>query len=359
VKKLFHLLERYPWWSTQSGYDRIFTGITASDGYAAHHMYLHARSAPSVLRPALRCLKKKAYGMGAYDADRAWDEVRALWRARVSPIDLIHHTSIDESYGLLRLVKRFSDALLVGTLHQPYGMWRLWNGTFDNLKALDALVIMSSAELDLFARHIERDKIHFIPYATNTDFWTPGSSSKDPERPLLLFCGTWLRDFETLANVVDRVVASKPEVRFALVMNSAYRSRLGSLSYRLARHAQVEWYEGISDERLLELYRESTALFLPMLNAAANNAVLEAMACGTPVVSNEVGGLSDYVTDACGCLLPVGDADAMFETVMELMQDHARCRQMGSCARARAVDLFSESIVRKQYTTLYDTLLAD
>jgi glycosyltransferase involved in cell wall biosynthesis len=72
------------------------------------------------------------------------------------------------------------------------------------------------------------------------------------------------------------------------------------------------------------------------------NVVLEAMACGVPVVATDVGGLREYVRPpGNGLLTPKGDAPAFADALLTLLADAERARVIGRQNRADAVDKFS------------------
>ena len=80
---------------------------------------------------------------------------------------------------------------------------------------------------------------------------------------------------------------------------------------RLAGNSRTHWHSGLYSEQVRELYRRATLLFLPFIDAAANNGIVEALACGLPIVSTRVGGIPDYVPDDCGRLCAPGDGKIM------------------------------------------------
>ena len=73
--------------------------------------------------------------------------------------------------------------------------------------------------------------------------------------------------------------------------------------------------------------------------ATANNVLLEALACGTPIVADRVGGIPEYVTDGCGFLSGPGDAAALADSIEQLARSPALRHSMGAAARRRAEEL--------------------
>lgn len=85
---------------------------------------------------------------------------------------------------------------------------------------------------------------------------------------------------------------------------------------------------------------------------------LEAMACGTPVVSTDVGGVREVVEDGRqGFLVPATDLEAYAERLQRLLRDRELSRRLGAAARERAVARFERHHVVEQYETLYRELL--
>jgi len=72
--------------------------------------------------------------------------------------------------------------------------------------------------------------------------------------------------------------------------------------------------ESISDNLLLSLYRGAEVLLVPSTSEGLGLPVLEALACGTPVISSDGGALRETVSDS-GLLLPVNDTDAWIDAI--------------------------------------------
>jgi glycosyltransferase involved in cell wall biosynthesis len=86
--------------------------------------------------------------------------------------------------------------------------------------------------------------------------------------------------------------------------------------------------------------------------------VLEALACGTPVVATAVGGIPEQIIEGeTGFLLPAGDAAALAERLTQLAQSPALVRAMGSAARRDAACRFSLERMAGEYQKLYQEMI--
>jgi alpha-maltose-1-phosphate synthase len=101
-----------------------------------------------------------------------------------------------------------------------------------------------------------------------------------------------------------------------------------------------------SDPRLLALYQQADLMALPTYGDTNPWVLLEAMACGTPVVSTPVGGIPDMLEGGrAGVLVPYGDRVALAQALDGLIADPARRAQLGQRARQRCEQHYD---VRKQ-----------
>jgi glycosyltransferase involved in cell wall biosynthesis len=93
-----------------------------------------------------------------------------------------------------------------------------------------------------------------------------------------------------------------------------------------------------------------------MENATANNALLEAMACGLPVVAERVGGIPEYVNRECARLVPTGDCQAIASSILQLSESPELRLAMGQAARRRAEELDWKHAAR-QTRDIYESVL--
>lgn len=95
----------------------------------------------------------------------------------------------------------------------------------------------------------------------------------------------------------------------------------------------------------------------PSLEDNLPNTILEAMACGVPVVAFDVGGAKDAIVDGeNGALEAVGNSAALAERLADLVTDAGKRQTMGQAARKRAEDIFAPKRQAAAYSALYKSL---
>ena len=114
----------------------------------------------------------------------------------------------------------------------------------------------------------------------------------------------------------------------------------------------------VGNERLLSLiYSAADVFVIPSREDNLPNTVLEAMACGTPVVGFEVGGIPEMVRPGItGLLAPPEDAAALGQAISELLQDHQGRTKMAAQCRRIAVEEYAVEIQARRYGQLYQQL---
>ncbi|RME40031.1 MAG: glycosyltransferase family 1 protein [Planctomycetota bacterium] len=135
---------------------------------------------------------------------------------------------------------------------------------------------------------------------------------------------------------------------------------------------QTRWERWVRDRGFADRvrflgYRDD----VPALTAAADvcvlssikegipRAVMEAAACGRPMVATDVAGNRDALLDGkTGYLVPLGDAAAMAERIERLLRDEPLRRRMGEAGRRHAEQHFDENKVTERILAVYDEMLA-
>jgi glycosyltransferase involved in cell wall biosynthesis len=163
---------------------------------------------------------------------------------------------------------------------------------------------------------------------------------RERARPRVLFVGGRFAEKggeDLLAALGDQLAC---EVDLDLVTPAPVAERPGVRVHRL----------GPTDERLLDLQQQADVMCLPTHGDASPWVVLEAMACGTPVVSTSVGGIPDMLDHGrAGVLVPYGNPRVLGETLRGLLADPGKCAQLAGRARLRCEARYD---ARKQFMRL-------
>jgi sugar transferase (PEP-CTERM/EpsH1 system associated) len=121
----------------------------------------------------------------------------------------------------------------------------------------------------------------------------------------------------------------------------------------------LAWLPGERDD-VPDVMRGLDCFVLPSLAEGISNTILEAMACGLPVLATAVGGNVELVDDGVtGALVAGADVDALAAGLVSIASDPARAAAMGLAARARVERHFSLRSMVGAYQGLYDKLLAE
>ena len=105
------------------------------------------------------------------------------------------------------------------------------------------------------------------------------------------------------------------------------------------------WAGRVDDEELAALYRGARCLVFPSLYEGFGLPVIEAMACGTPVVTSR-GGATEEVAGGAALLVAPGDGDALTDALAHLLGDESARRTLSEAGRARAATMTWEATGR-------------
>jgi phosphatidyl-myo-inositol dimannoside synthase len=128
------------------------------------------------------------------------------------------------------------------------------------------------------------------------------------------------------------------------------------LAKKLKVLQQINFKGYISRETMESEYQYADIFVLPSYNEGMSNSLLEAMACGLPVVVTKVGGTSELVVDGeNGYAFPTGDEEKLYLILEKIAMEPASLNEMGEKSRRIAESLNWENIVN-QYDTLFKSI---
>lgn len=117
----------------------------------------------------------------------------------------------------------------------------------------------------------------------------------------------------------------------------------------------VTWLGHVDD--MVALFGMVDIVVLPSYREGLPRSLVEAAACGLPLITTNVPGCREVVTDEIdGLLVPVRDSDAIAEAIRRLLVDPVLARRLGEAARIKARTYFDERIVIERTLAVYAEL---
>ena len=160
------------------------------------------------------------------------------------------------------------------------------------------------------------------------------------------------------------VEACSPDVPLTLVGRAYDKTYLEDLRARSAG-ADVTFVGDADDAEAARILRSATVLALPSVHRDLYGrthampellglVLLEAMACGTPVVCSDAGGMSEFVRDGeTGLVVPWGNAGALGRALREILDDPVRAEAMGRAAAEEARRRHTWDVVARRALEAY------
>lgn len=163
---------------------------------------------------------------------------------------------------------------IVCTYHQPISVFKENTEWIEPIKLLDKIILMGADDHEYFKKLNANVVVKFIPHGINTNYYYPLEQKK---KRSILMVGNWLRDFEFANKVFEQLFVNDKELKINVVTNKENFKHFSANS-RLIHH------NNITDSQLRDLYQVTKLVFLPLVEFTANNAILEAAACGAEIL---------------------------------------------------------------------------
>lgn len=281
---------------------------------------------------------------------------------------------------------------VVGTYHMDVfgqGLWRRffsWHARKLLPRALEHMQRITVSSLD-YARasrlgalmaeneQLER-KVVELPLGVDTRRFSPmdreggedGNADGDGERTLLfvgaLDAAHYFKNIPGLLRAFAVLAERNPTAQYRLIVAGKGSGLDGyrALAKKLKIADRVSFPGFVPDDELPALYRRADACILPSLDSseAFGLVLVEAMACGTPVIASDIPGVRSVVDRGrTGWLIDdPEDTEEMASKIRMLLDDPKRCREFGKQARERVLAKYDEEKLGRKLEGIYEEVLA-
>lgn len=164
-----------------------------------------------------------------------------------------------------------------------------------------------------------------------------------------------LFDLIKCAILVKRII---PDIKFVICGTGSLLQNLKEKVRSVGLEEQVIFLGRVDRKKLIQIYQNATIHVVPSIYEGLPTVLLEAMACGLPVVATNIGGNRDIISsNVNGLLIPPGSPEAMAKMIMILWDNESLRKKIGGNARETILKKYTWDIVVNDFVNVYECLL--
>ena len=225
--------------------------------------------------------------------------------------------------------------------------------------------LMDKVQISMLNPAIRKSRV--IPNGVDLNLYHPGDQLRartelniSPTAKVLLFSAqdgaiNKFKDFQTVEKAISLVAQQFPNQELKFI------SLGGTAKNRLIGNVTIEFLGFTRDYQQIARYYQAADVYIHAARAETFGLVIiEAMACGTPVVATAVGGIPEVLTDGqSGFLTPPQDPRAMAASILLLLKNEDLQNRMGKAASDEAQRKFSLKHQADEFIRWYGEVIED
>ena len=287
--------------------------------------------------------------------------------------DLIHaHSHLSFSTIMASLVRKIGGPPLIITSHgimsastpDWFNMFYMKTVGKWTLRSADKIICYTQMEKNKLAHMLKIDceKIRVIPNGIDTDLFHPDEGSykkKSLSNEIsILWVGRFVRGkgVEYIVHAAKILVREFPNLKILLVGDGPLKSEIEGLIGNFGLEKNITIKENIANENMPEIYQKSDIFVLSSLNEGVPKTLLEAMACGKPVIVSEFPHLAELIKNT-GLTFPKGDVNSLVNKIIKLIKNKELAENLGKNGRNKVIKNHSWNNTVKKTVNLYRDML--
>ena len=233
--------------------------------------------------------------------------------------------------------------------------------------AHDATLIVTISEYSLkkIKEHYQVDasKVRIVPNGVAIEKFKPLEDTQAAKQnfeltnqPTVLFVGSLIprKGLTFLVEAARKVVKEKQTTQFLIVGEGPLHSQLTKMLASANLTAHFRFLGKVSDDLLPSVYNCADVFVLPSIQEGQGIVLLEAQACGKPVVAFDLGGINEAVHNGVtGLLVPLGNTEALANALLKLLDDESLRVRMGVSGRRFVSDFFTWDTCAEKMLKVY------
>jgi glycosyltransferase involved in cell wall biosynthesis len=224
----------------------------------------------------------------------------------------------------------------------------------------DVLRVVSESTRAQLDRWAPGKSVCQFPAWTDIEVFFSAGADGAKDDNLIMYAGVLTRrkGVHVLLDALAQINGNAAAARLSLVGKPEDRSHAQSLKeqvQRLGLNGSVMFQDHVPQQELAKRMARARVFVLPSLSEGLGRVVVEAMACGTPVIGSRVGGIPDMIEDGVtGFLVPAGDVEALANRIQWVLSHPGEAQEMGRRGREFASKCFSPDMYVRGYARLFE-----
>jgi len=306
-----------------------------------------------------------------------WKKSR-LARLQIIPFIIVHtlavaryardcdviHAQWTLSAGSSRLSRIIHHSPIVVTLHGSdiFQVTQSWLGLLLTrwvLRGCDQIVAVSQALKEFTLESVAGSaSIAVIPDGVNLNHFKP---PRERRKPVILYVGSLIKrkGVVYLLEAMAKLTRSAPSLELKIIGDGPEKPELEEIAAQLGLGRRVSFLGFLPPDEVRQWMQRAKLFVLPSVEEGLGVVLLEALACGTPIVASRIGGIPEVLTPEVGILVPPTDVDALSEAILQALNDEEQWQEMSLNARKRAEEVYDWRKIGAQLIEIYRDALKD
>ncbi len=280
-------------------------------------------------------------------------------------VHVIHGVLADEyEQGKLN-----GDKSLRGKIANSF-MHRLAKLEEQTAKEATLIVTISRFSLEKIQRYygIDKGKVRLVPNGVDIEKFQPIAGNVAVKRqfglgaePCVLFVGSLIprKGLPFLVEAAKKVVKQQADTKFLIVGDGPLRNHLTNSLRTAGLLGNFVFLGNLKEEMLPAVYNCADVFVLPSIQEGQGIVLLEAQACGKPVVAFDIGGVNEAVRSGeTGLLVERGNTDEFAETLLKLLGSEPLRKKMGIAGHSFVSENYTWDLCAQRMLQVYHEALA-
>lgn len=221
---------------------------------------------------------------------------------------------------------------------------------------IDRIITVSSTLRESLKKHTGKDSV-VIRNTVGREFYYAGHTSTDTFRLVSVGSLEYRKGFDLLIKALSNIGMNGQEWHLHIIGDGPERNTLQNMISEsgVDKRITIEGKKG--KEEIADMLRQCDAFVLPSRNENFSVAVLEAQACGLPVIASLCGDIKECVDDSNGMIFPVDDDVALKHCIEKMMSEHSKYDRKYIADQFQS--RFGSEVIARKLTEVFESVLKE